>query len=159
MRNRKGTLCALGVTALSVTMLTGCFGESILTAGAKVAGGQMSTLSGNEIQILNQTVIDLLSNENPGFEPEPLTDTQADAVANFLKVNSLNAFEDFDALQQQFETDPASIQGLAELEAAFADSAQNFNEEDFDLDALVNTIFGANGGTGGIGTGGTGGVQ
>lgn len=157
MKNRKGTLCALATTVMSVTLLTGCFGESVLSAGAKVAGGQMASLTANEIKILNQTVLDLLAGENPGFTPEPLTDAQANAVSSFLQSNSLNTFEDFETLEEMIRNNPESIQGLDELEAAFADQAENFDEENFDFDALINKIFGASGGTGGVGTGGSGG--
>lgn len=128
--------------------LTGCFGDSIISAGAKVVGGQISSLSTGEIKILNQTVIDVLASTNPGFTAEPLTDAQADALSNFFKANNLNTIEDFEALKTTAETNPDSLQGLSELEAAFAGS-QNFDAENFDFDQIFNALFGALGGTGG----------
>lgn len=151
MRTRTGKLCALATMVLGIG-LTGCFGESIVSAGAKVASGQISQLTSGEIKILNQTVTDVLASTNPGFTAEPLTDAQAEALSSFLKSNNLNTIEDFEALKTTAETNPESLQGLDELAAAF-NNGQDYQGQDFDLDAIFNALFGASGGTGTVGTG------
>ncbi|MCA9254665.1 MAG: hypothetical protein KDA33_03465, partial [Phycisphaerales bacterium] len=117
MQTGKVRFCALATMTLGLG-LTGCFGESILSAGAKVAGGQISELTANEIKILNETVVGLLASTNPGFTAEPLTDAQASAISSFFKANDLNTIEDFEQLQQTAESNPDSLEGLDELAAA-----------------------------------------
>lgn len=150
---------ALSVAAVSST---GCFfGESILSAGAKLASGQISQLTAGELQILNQSVIGLLGSQNPGFDPQPLTTEQAEAVSNFLKANNLNTFEDFEALAKIAEENPELLEGLDELAAAFEGSDTNFDPDNFtqeDLDQLLAALFGGAdlGGFGQVGQGGSG---
>lgn len=153
MKTRTGRFCALATMALGLG-LTGCFGDSILSAGAKIAGGQISSLTSGEIKILNQTVTDVLAATNPGFTAEPLTDAQADALSTFFKANNLNTIEDFESLQQTAESNPDSLEGLDELSTAF-NGGENFDSENFNFDDLFNSLFGALGGDGNVGTGGT----
>src|SRR5690606_16222977 len=98
MMKRNGMMCGLMTSVLSVSMLTGCFGESVVSAGAKVAGGQITTLTVNEIKILNQTILDVLMSQNPGFEGKPLTDVQAHALLAFFIANDFNTLEDLEKL-------------------------------------------------------------
>jgi hypothetical protein len=149
MQLRKGRFCALATMALGLG-LTGCFGDSILSAGAKVAGGQIASLTSGEIKILNETVVGVLASTNPGFTAEPLTDAQATALSSFFKANNLNTIEDFETLKQTAESNPDALMGLAELSAAFG-NGEGFTEENFDFDQIFNALFGALGGTGGVG--------
>ncbi|HPF40029.1 MAG TPA: hypothetical protein P5081_03780 [Phycisphaerae bacterium] len=152
MQTGKVRFCALATMTLGLG-LTGCFGESILSAGAKVAGGQISELTANEIKILNETVVGVLASTNPGFTAEPLTDAQASALSSFFKANSLNTIEDFEQLQQTAESNPDSLEGLDELAAAFSDS-ETIDPDNFDFDQIFNALFGALGGQGTVGSGG-----
>ena len=148
MRTKRQKLGALIVSVAAISV-TGCFGESILSAGAKVAGGQMSQLTPNEIKILNQTVIDLLSADNPGFNPLALTDPQADAISNFLSVNELNTFEDIEAIVDLAQTNPEQIQGLEELAAAFEGTDTVIDPDNLDpstLDDVFGSLFGGSSG-------------
>lgn len=149
MKTQKGRFCALATMALGLG-LTGCFGDTILSAGAKVAGGQIASLTSGEIKILNETVVGVLASTNPGFTAEPLTDDQASALSSFFVANSLNTLEDFETLQQTAESNPESLMGLDELASAFG-NGEDFNADDFDFDQIINALFGASGGTGGLG--------
>lgn len=155
MRTGKGRFCALATMALGLG-ITGCFGDSILSAGAKIAGGQISQLTAGEIKILNETVVGVLSSTNPGFTVEPMTDEQADALSNFFKANGLDSIADFEQLQQTAENDPDSLEGLDELSAAY-NGGDAFDGENFDFDQIFNALFGAFGGDGSVG-GGSGGT-
>lgn len=164
MKMNQMKLSVMLVCGLAVSS-TGCFfGDSILSAGAKLASGQISQLTPGEIQILNQTITDLLTSDNPDVQIEPLTNDQASAVSNFLASNNLNTFEDFEALGATIENNPDSLKGLDELAAAFAGSDTDFDPDNFtqdDLDELLATIFGGSdsgaleGLLGGLGGGGT----
>ncbi|MCG8404772.1 MAG: hypothetical protein MI923_06195 [Phycisphaerales bacterium] len=156
MNSRKLKVCTL-LTAMLAVSVTGCFGDNILSAGAKVAGGQISSLTAGEIQILSQTVNDILASENPGFEPVELTETQAQALTDFFSANELNTFEDFETLSQTAQSDPDSIQGLDELAEAFADAGSDLDPDNLDpndLDEILQSIFGGLGVGGGTGGGG-----
>ncbi|MCB9856732.1 MAG: hypothetical protein H6818_13715 [Phycisphaerales bacterium] len=152
MKSRNLRFCALATMALGLG-LTGCFGDSILSAGAKIAGGQISQLTAGEIKILNETVAGVLASTNPGFTAEPLTDDQATALSNFFKANNLNSISDFEQLQQTAENNPDSLEGLDELSAAF-NGGDAFDGENFDFDQIFNALFGALGGDGNVGSGG-----
>lgn len=160
MKSGKQKVCALLTSILAVS-LTGCFGDNILSAGAKVAGGQISSLTAGEIQILNQTVNDILAAENPGFEPVTLNETQAQALTDFFSANELNTLEDFETLSQSAQDDPESIQGLDALADAFAGSTTGDldpdNVDPDDLNEILQSIFGGLGVGGGTGGGSQGG--
>ncbi|MFQ5429055.1 MAG: hypothetical protein ACE5E1_01990 [Phycisphaerae bacterium] len=147
MSSTKQKLCALIAIVLPVGM-TGCFGESILSAAAKVAGGQIASLTANEIKILNQTAIDLFASQNPGVSIPVMNDAQAEALANFFAANNLNTLEDFDALQQTAQTDPGQIQGLDELASAFAGSDNTIDPNNVDPETLGSIFDGLFGGSG-----------
>jgi len=144
MKSKNWKLCAL-VTAMLVVGVTGCGGESILSAGAKVASGQIASLTAGEIIILNQTVADLIRSQDPTANPPTLTTEQAQALTDFFTANDLNTIEDFETLAATAQSDPDSIQGLDELAAAFADSGTEIDPDNFDPDAmgdLLGTLFG-----------------
>ncbi|MFQ5411828.1 MAG: hypothetical protein ACE5EC_06005 [Phycisphaerae bacterium] len=148
MRSMRQKACVVMVS-LAVIGMTGCFGESILTAAAKVAGGQISELTANEILILNQTASDLIGATDPNAQVPALTEAQASAVSDFLKANNLNTLEDFDALQQAAQTDPSSIQGLDALSAAFSGSTNEIDPNNLDpnsIDSILGPLFGQTGG-------------
>ena len=149
MQKRNVRFCALATMALGLG-LTGCFGETIISAGAKVAGGQIASLTSGEIKLLNEAVVGVLATTNPGFTAEPLTDEQATALSDFLKANNLNTLEDFEALQQTAESNPESLEGLDALATAF-NNGEGINVEDFDFDQILSALFGTGGGTGGLG--------
>lgn len=81
----------------------GCFGDprttdqgggSIITAGVKVATGQLASLTPDEIQIIG----DNISNFIVGAPPVELTNEQAAAISEVLIANDLNSIEDVTAL-------------------------------------------------------------
>ncbi len=164
MLNNRIKLSVMLICGLAVSS-TGCFfGDSILSAGAKLASGQISQLTPGELQILNQTISGVLAADNPDLQIEPLTDDQATAVSSFLAANNLNTFEDFEALGETARNNPESLQGLDELAAAFEGSGTDFDPENFtedDLNELLGSIFGGTDGgaleelLGGLGGGGT----
>jgi hypothetical protein len=137
---------------LFVVVGTGCVFESILTAGLKIANGQLNQLSANEILLLNQAVIDFLKSENPGTELTPLTPAQAQAVVTFLQANGITTPESLQGLIMDAQNG-GTINGLDELAAAFAGSENQFADPDNptqeELDALFGQAFGGNGGGGG----------
>ncbi len=144
MKARNQKLCVLFTAAVGVGM-TGCFGESIVSAGAKVASGQIASLTANEIIILNQTMVDVFTSQNPGVSPPTVTAVQAQALTDFFSANDLNTVEDFQTLSETAQTDPGSIQGLDALAAAFAGSDTDIDPDNFDpnsLDSVMNTLLG-----------------
>ncbi len=145
MKSKNYKLCALLAATLGVG-LTGCFGETILSAGAKVASGQIASLTAGEIIILNQTAADLLNSQNPNAPATPtVTTAQAQALTDFFSANDLNTVEDFQDLAEAAQNDPDSIQGLDALAAAFAGSETDIDPDNFDpdtVDELFNTLLG-----------------
>lgn len=132
--------CAL-LLSVSAVSVTGCFGESILSAGSKVLGGQISQLTPGEILILNQTASDLIS-QVTGLPGTTLTTPQAVAISNFLQVNELDTLQDFETLATNAESDPESIQGLEELGSAFEGTDYEGDEGEFDAGQLGD-LFGS----------------
>lgn len=144
MKSRNRKRCALFAAMLGMGM-TGCIGESILSAAAKVAGGQIASLTAGEIIILNQTFVDIVGSQDPNSTPPTLTTAQAQALADFFSANNLNTFEDFQALSVTAPNDPGSIKGLDALAAAFAGSGTDIDPDNFDpdsLDGVLNTLVG-----------------
>lgn len=115
----KFALCA--AAALAIIAIPGCpsadsrtsnqGGGTILSAGTKVAGNQIATLTPDEIQIL----YDLAASRTPKLDGYDLTDEQAAAAAEFLKLNEVNSPADIDRLVKQYEADPSSIEFPAAL--------------------------------------------
>lgn len=167
MKMRLQRCCALVALLLPVGV-TGCFGDNIFSATSKVLSGQISQLTSGEILILNEVVVGLLQSQNPGFNPPPLTSTQAGALAAFFQANTINTLEDAQTLAETAQTNPEAIQGLEELAAAFAGTELDIdpnNVEANDIEEIFQAIFGGAGTGGGTGggtqTGGdtTGGTQ
>ena len=111
----------LGLTAcLVLTGTLGCLfapvvpertsnqgGGTILTATGKVLEEQMTQLTADEVQI----VTDQINALNPQVDLT-LDDAQAQAIVDFLALNGINSFDDFQNL------DPGTVQppqGAAEL--------------------------------------------
>lgn len=91
--------CAVAVPFLA---MVGCGGSLVppeVSAMAKVASGQMNTLTGAEIEAVATTYLPDL----------PLTAEQADAIAQFLADNNVATITDLEALLQKAITDPTSI--------------------------------------------------
>lgn len=82
-------------------------GGSLITAGAKILGQNMSTLTADEIQILADKAAEFA----PADKQEQLTlsDEQAAAVTDFIDANGVDSVSDLEALIQQAEDDPGSI--------------------------------------------------
>lgn len=105
---------ALGLGGCAV-LLTGCpaqdprtsnqGGGSILSAGAKIAGSRISTLTPDEIQILGDTV----SARSAQIELS-ITDQQAADAVQFLVDNKVNSIQDIQRLVEQYQNDPNSIE-------------------------------------------------
>jgi hypothetical protein len=110
-----------------VFVVTGCMGPSSalvppeLTGAAKIAGGEMSTLTGQEILALSGAASDLsgaLGVEIPSDFDLDLTMEQADALAEFLSLNQLNTVDDVKALVETAIEEPGSVaipDGLIEI--------------------------------------------
>lgn len=108
-----------GATLLSGSiLLTGCpvadprtsnqGGGSILSAGTKIAGGNISGLTPDEIQIIGDAATSV--NE----QVPTLSDEQADAISEFLVANNINSVDDVQAVVD----DPGMLvipEGLEEL--------------------------------------------
>lgn len=159
MKIRRQRICALVALMLPIGV-TGCFGDNILSAGAKLLSGQISQLTAGEIMVLNDVVVGVIKAENPGFNPPPLTSTQAGALSTFFKTNTINTIEDAQKLGETAQNNPDAIQGLAELAAAFAGSELTIDPDNIDsstIDQIFGAIFGGSSLTGGTGGGSTGG--
>jgi hypothetical protein len=111
---------ATAIAALSLFSLTGCIppvedrlnnqgGGNIVTAAAKVASQQLSSLTPDEIQAAADLAI-----QQFGAPIQPLSDDEAAAVARFLKDNLLNKVEDIQALANN----PDSVVISPEVQAA-----------------------------------------
>lgn len=94
----------------SLVALSGCMtaGEgNVITAGVKIASGQMTTLTPHEIQVLATTAQDLVPEAPQNIS---LTDAQASAVVDFLVLNEVNTLDELAMLIEQAEDDPDSIE-------------------------------------------------
>jgi hypothetical protein len=74
-------------------------GGSFISGSGKVAAGQMTQLTADEIQILADTA----NNLNPAVDLT-LSDDQAQVIVDFLVANGLNTPDDF------LNLDPSSVQ-------------------------------------------------
>jgi hypothetical protein len=110
--------------------VAGCF-ENIFTALSKLANGQISQLTANEIKLLNQLAIDIGKSQNPPVHIAMLTDAQAQALADFAKANNINTIEQLQNLPQQM-MDGVPLEGLDALAMAFGNDPGTF-----DADALA----------------------
>lgn len=119
------TSCAF----LGLAALTGCpsadsrtsnqGGGSLISAGAKVAGSNMTDLTADEIQILG----DVIASRSTRFAGVEITDEQADAAVDFLDANNLDSVSEIKALVDNPGniTIPDSVQAL--LDAGLATSS------------------------------------
>ncbi len=71
-------------------------GGNIITAGSKVASGELTSLTPDEIQIIG----DQLSNFVPDAPDVELSDEQAEIIDQVLEENDINTIEDAIALTQ-----------------------------------------------------------
>lgn len=112
-----------GLAGLSLLSIAGCPGAdsrtsnqgggSIVSAAAKVASGQMTTLTADEVQILG----DQIAARSTRFAGIEVSDEQADAAVDFLDANDLNTVSEIKALVDN----PGSIQ-IPESVQALLDS-------------------------------------
>lgn len=86
--------CVLGLDS----RLTNQGGGNLVTAAGKAAGGNLTSLTPDEIQVASDFAIDQY-----GLPISALTDSEAAAVAQFLDDNQLHKIEDVQALQQNPE--------------------------------------------------------
>lgn len=108
--------CLGMIGAMGLLTLTGCpqqstrtnnqGGGNIITAGAKVAGGNISSLTPDEVQVL----ADKVASNTTDLDIPELTDEQAAAAVDFLVANNVNTIEDVQNLVEQAEQDPTSIE-------------------------------------------------
>lgn len=117
-----------GLAAVSMGTLAGCpsadsrtgnqGGGSLISAGAKVAGGTMTTLTADEIQIIG----DVIATRSTRFAGVEITDEQAVAAVDFLDANNLDTVSEIKALVDNPNgiTIPSSVQAL--LDAGLATS-------------------------------------
>ena len=116
----------LTVVAATLIVLTSCMassdrlsnqgGGTILSAVAKVASDDLTSLTPDEIQLLAEGAEDLL----PDVDLPPLTDEQAQAVADVLDEFNLDSLDDvavfIDQVEQgQVDIDPDVMEVLAGL--------------------------------------------
>jgi hypothetical protein len=141
-------LCGVFVVAITAGV-SGCFPSTVgdlLGAGIKVLNGQISTLTAGEVKALNAVAIGVI-NESIGSNLEPITDAQAQAVADFFQANNLDTPEDFQQLADTAAQDPSSIEGLDDLATAFQGTETDINPDDLDpdeLNDLLESIFTGN---------------
>lgn len=126
MMIRQSIMTALAV--LGTITLTGCpsadsrtgnqGGGSLISAGAKVAGGSMTDLTADEIQILG----DVIATRSTRFAGVEITDEQASAAVDFLEANDLNTVNEIKALVDNpgSITIPDSVQALLDAGLATA---------------------------------------
>ena len=130
MKSLRATLCGIFVMAAA----GGC-GENILTATAKIVGGQMCQLTPNEMIAVNDAANSLIQQQNVPLAPVHITDAQAAALSNFVKSNDLCTATDIQDLQSSVKNGE-TLQGLDELAAAFG----SVDPSQFDVDALLSLL-------------------
>ena len=139
--------------------LTDGGGGNILTAGVKVATGQMTTLTQDEMQVLNDQVGSLLQAVDPNAPVQEMTNEQADGLIDFLQQNSLpgssstglNSIEDIQAFAEAAQADPSILVVPQTLIDAYTGTIDNIDTENINVDELFSQLLGGLGGT----TGGT----
>lgn len=117
MNVRRAAFCVLLVSASS--LFTGCLGldprtsnqggGTLISAGAKVLSGSMSTLTADEIQIIGDEV----ASRSTRFNGLEISDEQAEAASDFLVVNGLNTVAEIQALV----ANPGSVEIPESVEA------------------------------------------
>lgn len=83
-------------------------GGNLVTAGAKVLGGQLTALTQDEVQLLSDQIRQAAI--NAGLPPPPeLTNEQADAYLDFLNANNLSSFDAILKFTQDAIADPSIV--------------------------------------------------
>lgn len=124
MNVRRLVFCALLVSASCFLAAciglnprtTGQGGGTLITAGAKVLGGTMTTLTPDEIQLLG----DQIAARSTRFAGIEITDEQAEAASDFLVANDIDTIAELQALIDNpggIEI-PESVQALIDAGAA-----------------------------------------
>lgn len=80
-------------------------GGNVATAARKIQRGQISTLTADELQALQDAIV-----ANDPSVSTGISDEQAEAIRVFLVDNNINTITDFEAIVQQAETDPGSVE-------------------------------------------------
>ncbi len=111
----------LGAAGLTVC-LTGCpttdartsnqGGGSLISAGAKVLGGEISNLTPDELQVAADTAADIT--DDPQLAGFVLGDDDAAAIVDFLELNGINTVDDIQRLADNPDSleIPESLQTL-----------------------------------------------
>ena len=107
------------------TRTTNQGGGTVISAAGKVAGGQMTNLTPDEIQIVSDTISDLSPNVSLF-----ISDDQAAVAVDFLQANDLNSIEDIAAFAEQVADDPSGV--------VIPDSLMQLVNSGIDLDSLVS---------------------
>jgi hypothetical protein len=130
--------------SLLVGVVAGC---DAFNALLKLGDCNAGYLTANEILALNTSARDFLASQSPPTTIEVMTPAQSQAVATFLESNQAQCLEEILNLLEQ---DPSSLQGLAELAAAFEGTSSQFDPNTAtrdDIEGIFNQVFtGATGG-------------
>ncbi len=140
-RNRTMTALIAGSTLLWVagcpfgnTRTSNQGGGTVITAAGKVAAGQMTTLTADEIQIVSDAISDL-SPDVSLF----IGDEEAAVAVDFLQANSLNSIDDIVAFAEQVANDPSGV--------VIPESLLQLVQSGVNLDSLVSVTGDALGGS------------
>lgn len=117
-------------------------GGNVLTAGLKIVGNQMTTLTQDEIQQLADAAAQVVATVDPALVGPELTNEQADAFLDFIQANNINSLDDAAALADQAAMDPGSIVIPDSLIAAFAGTGSDIDPNNPNIDALFAMVFG-----------------
>lgn len=137
MTGRRNLCCAFLVGALFVGT-SGCDALVLPSALAKLANSSLGDLTADEIRVLTQIAAEVINSQAPGAGATGLTQGQSQAIVNFLDANNVGTFEELQTLLEQAQGNPAAIQGLAELAAAFAGTNQSFDPNNVSEQDLQN---------------------
>jgi hypothetical protein len=110
-------------------------GGTVITAAGKVVGGQMTTLTPDEIQIVSDAISDLSPNVSLF-----IGDDEAAVAVDFLRANDLNSIEDIAAFAEEVANDPNGV--------VIPESLIQLIESGVNLDSLVSVTgdgFGSDG--------------
>ena len=113
--------CALSLVATGC--LTAASPENEVTWAVKAAAGTLTEATATEWQAVAEVIDEVV----PGVDVT-LTDAQAEAIVEFVQDNEIDDLEDVEALVEQAQTDPESI----EVPDAFLELFGDFSDEDFD---------------------------
>ncbi|MFQ5423257.1 MAG: hypothetical protein ACE5F9_04680 [Phycisphaerae bacterium] len=144
--------CAAGCDVIAVfgpPRTTDGGGGSILSAGSKVALGQMTNLTQDELQILSDQVNSLITAANPNVPVQELTNAQADGFIDFLKQNAvpgssaagLNSIDDIQTFTQAAIADPTILVVPQSLIDAFAGTTDEIDTSNIDVNQLFDSVF------------------